>query len=838
MRRIVRLLVALSAVAVLVAPAAADARSAAGPAGLHGFLLRADEPLSTSFPRTPSFGWSPVPGALRYEFQLSTSSSFRENGIVFSDTSLTTPVAAPGLTLPWITGEPHALYARVRAVLEDTTTEWSAPFGFDMEPAQVAAPLPSSPGLLRWTPVEGATSYEVWFVDLPKIIRTQTNVADEREFYTLHQAASWLSTVRWRVRARRLDLSTRANGLPASTAGAWSPVYSSVNPPFAVGPLRPAATVSDVVATGVPSGPSHRLMPAFVFNGNANAAGVARELYRVQVFTDRKCINRVYTSAVIGSPAYAPRRSGPLQLPRSSAAVAAARDTYLPDGAEGASYLADGDLAVANESLPDVQPTTGLPAGTASATPKPDDSTASAPTTPAAGTTPAAPAAPATPAAPAAKDPPKDTGTVDLVKATGAFGPPIDIWDTDWANGGGYYWTVIPVDAIVPGAATTSVSVGSAIGATTLPVVNGAGFGTGDSISVGVGVSIESATVTGTTATTLTVGSPLRFGHGNGEPVTRTNGTIEYRDGELAQDACAAGRVMRFGKESEPSLTGAGDAFASGLTPDGKLGSADGDPAFYGPAVVSWTTALGSSVYAVQWSKTRHPFRPEPDPATNALGMLTPNTSAVLPLEPGTWYYRVRGYSYSLPTGSQALSWSDPQKIVSAKPTFKVVDGGDDDDAGTKVLSVRSGGFAVRVPSSWSSGSRTSQARAPRLAPVGSGTLRLAAGDGKSSALFVQTASYRGAASHSAWTRSTVAAIKKTRGRTGSVTCASVSLPAATGVRCSLSVKTAGSTQAAVVYALDHRGATYTLTFATVPRASAAKNAVFAAAARSFRFTR
>ena len=63
------------------AEAATPVRGAA-PAHLHGFLLRADEPVQDSFSRTPSFGWDPVPGAMRYQFQLATSSTFRESGLV------------------------------------------------------------------------------------------------------------------------------------------------------------------------------------------------------------------------------------------------------------------------------------------------------------------------------------------------------------------------------------------------------------------------------------------------------------------------------------------------------------------------------------------------------------------------------------------------------------------------------------------------------------------------------------------------------------------------------------------------------------------------------------
>ena len=273
------------------------------PGGLHPFLLRVDEPRSDSFSRTPAFAWNPVSGAVRYEFQLSTSNAFRESGIVYSDTSLTSPVASPALTLPWITGTPHALYARVRAVLDNSTTAWSAPFGFDMEPPNVPAPLPAAPGLLRWTPVDGAAGYQVWFVDLPKMITVTTNVADQREFYSFHQAASWLSTVRWRIRAMRNDFNGRANGLPAVAYGPWSPVYSSVNPPFAVGPLQPAQTISDVASSGAASSPAHRLMPAFVYGGSDSLSAVTRELYRVQVFTDKRCVNRVYSGAIVGSPA-------------------------------------------------------------------------------------------------------------------------------------------------------------------------------------------------------------------------------------------------------------------------------------------------------------------------------------------------------------------------------------------------------------------------------------------------------------------------------------------------------------------------------------------------------
>lgn len=821
----------------LASPATAATPAAAAPIGLHGFLLRVDEPRTDVFPRTPSFAWNPVPGAVHYEFQLSTSSSFRDSGIVFSDTSLTSPVASPWLSLPWITGTPHALYARVRAVLDDTTTDWSTSFGFDMQPSAPPAPLPSYPGLLRWTPVDGALGYQVWFVDVPKVITVTTNVADEREFYTFHQAASWLSTVRWRIRALRGDFNTRLNGLPIATYGAWSPVYSSVNPPFAVGPLKPLVTVSDVISNGSTSAPAQRLMPAFVYSGNQSFAGVSNELYRVYVYTDRGCLNRVYTGAIVGSPAYAPRLSGPLALPQLTSSLVSARSHYLPDGTDVTSSTWDGEQVTANESLPGVSPTGSLPAGT-------QPTTGTPPTTPAPTPTPAAGGTP-----PATSD--ASASTVSLIKMPDKVGPPTDLWDTDWAHGGGYYWTVVPVVATIPDALTTTIV--GAVKGSDIPVANAGGFLAGDTVSIGSGSNVELAVVANVAGNVLTLGAAPKNSHFPGEPVTRTVGALRYTDTELAQDVCAAGRVSRFGKESEPSLTAGGDLFATGLSPTGKLTSAGDTPSFYGAPLVAWTSALSAGVYEVQWSKTRVPFNAETDPATGALGMLTVNTSAVLPITSGIWYYRVRGFDFSLPTGAQAMSWSDLASIVVAKPTFSIVGG--TATIGTTAYRVPAGGFTVRVPSSWAGVDRATAGRALKTKPAlvaylgpklkslatGGSSLRFVAydptGSTVSTALVVQASTSRGAYTRSEWVKNVTAQANALPNRVGSVQCAQVSLPAGLGVRCKYTGKAQGRTETAIVYFLQHRGGTYSLTFTSAPGAAAAKAPIFTSAARSFRFT-
>src|SRR6478752_7397388 len=122
--RAARLILLATVVALVLAAASSGAVGA--PTGLHGFLLRADEPATTAFHTTPSFAWSPVPGATGYQFQLSLSGTFRDNGVIYNDATVLTPVEAPPLTLPWITGDPHSLYARVRALVGTTPGPWSA----------------------------------------------------------------------------------------------------------------------------------------------------------------------------------------------------------------------------------------------------------------------------------------------------------------------------------------------------------------------------------------------------------------------------------------------------------------------------------------------------------------------------------------------------------------------------------------------------------------------------------------------------------------------------------------------------------------------------------------
>jgi hypothetical protein len=611
-----RVLSLAALLAALALAGSADARRpSSAPTGLHPFVLRADEPVQHTFSRTPSFGWNPVRGAVAYQFELATSQRFSDSSMIWSAQGLKTPAVAIPVSLPWMTGHPYSLYAHVRAVTRKGTGPWSAPFGFNMRWPAVPAPLsPSYPGLLRWTQVPGANGYVVWLVDAGKWFTTRSNMADEREYYTFHQDPTWTGVVHWRVRATRWLYGQTDNGIPAVSYGPWSPVYTSYNPPVSTGPLTVDATVSKVVSNAGQQR-DHEIMPAFLYHGDTSIDGSTHQLYRVEVFTDSDCLNPVFRGAIVGSPAYVPREVGPNAMPTDVNGVNAAASVYLGFGAEPVSQTFEGLNVTTNE----MDVVSGDGGG---------DHTGLPPS--------------------------------QLVKAA-----KVDLWDSDWA-GGSYYWTVMPVDAVADQQLTTVLAAPASQGATTITVVDATGILAGDVLQIG-SPSHENAVVQSINGTDITLAAGLTAFHAAGENVVRPSGGVKYRDAELTQDACASGRMLTFGKSSQPAVTGQAAPFASGLSPDGKLvAAASSKPKFYGQPLIAWQPTLATDQYEVQWSRTRYPWR-------TAGSKLTWSTSLSLPLSPGTWYYRIRGID-SLMTGSKTqLSWSNPVRLVVTKPRFRVV---------------------------------------------------------------------------------------------------------------------------------------------------------------------
>ncbi len=75
------------------------------------------------------------------------------------------------------------------------------------------------------------------------------------------------------------------------------------------------------------------------------------------------------------------------------------------------------------------------------------------------------------------------------------------------------------------------------------------------------------------------------------------NDAFEYQDTQAAQDACAAGRISRFGKVSQAVPTAGNNAFVTSLSLSGKMTSAAASrsPRVYGSStLVTWTPALAA----------------------------------------------------------------------------------------------------------------------------------------------------------------------------------------------------------------------------------------------------
>jgi hypothetical protein len=632
--------------AALALTGSVQARVAApppAPQGLKPFLLRVDEAPQREFTRTPSFSWQPVRRAVRYEFELAKNDEFSEGSIFWSDSKLKAPAVSIPLALPWLTGSPYALYARVRAITTSGVTKWSRPYGFDVRWGTTPQQLPSDPGMSRWTVVPGATSYHVWFVDVfpGKVVATKTNAVDHRDFYTFHQQGAFTGTVRFRVRAVRNLYGAIPTGLPAVTHGPWSPVYTSLNPAIAGGVVRPVAATSDSTVSTPTEAGLHRLTPAFAFSGTTDAAGTLFDLYRVYVFSDRDCVNTIFRGAIVGSPAYVPRLTGPLKLPQSSDELTKALASILGDGTEPKTFTADGLQIQTTE-----QDTKGAaPAG--------GSGSAGASGSGSGGATPADPD-------PAAVPPATDPNLPATPLTTGA---PVDLWESGWPNGR-FYWTVVPVRYVVDNTVPYGVANFAMAGQITIEVDND-GFKPG-SATIGAGANAEQIEVASVNGRTLTLSAPLTKSHMIGTHVLGS-GTIKYYDVETPQDACAAGRILSFGKTSEPATARSGKPYVSGLSPKGRLVAAAGrTPAFYGTPLVAWEPALGADQYQVQWSKSRYPWRTEGEKLTYA-------TSALLPVAPGRWWYRIRGINFSLPGTARAMTWSAPNELRVTKPTFKVV---------------------------------------------------------------------------------------------------------------------------------------------------------------------
>lgn len=366
---------ALICTATGAASSAVSVKVPRAPANLRPFVFRADEPVKAdhTYSQMPAFAWSAVRGAEHYELQIATSRAFVSSTSLYDDAALTVPVASVQLQVPWMTGKPYALWARVRDISKGHTSAWSSAFGFNTGWEQVPQQETAPAGLIRWAPVDGATGYEVWYLNVPDNYNTHfttlTNVADEREYWTFHPADA--ASIKWRVRAIRLVTSgSLPNGISVTSYGPYSPVFTTTNPTaLAASPLKAVAAASNVDSTpGTPK--AHQLTPGFAWTGTegADGFGAGAQLWRVYVFTDKQCVNVAMTGSLVGGPAWAPRAGDPLAMPVTTKDLQdASAGKFLGFGTQTGVFMRDGTTPLASEEQTADGGAAGSPAGSSGA---------------------------------------------------------------------------------------------------------------------------------------------------------------------------------------------------------------------------------------------------------------------------------------------------------------------------------------------------------------------------------------------------------------------------------------------------------------------------------------
>ena len=168
--------------------------------------------------------------------------------------------------------------------------------------------------------MDGATGYQVWFLNAPAAgRRSRPSPTSPTSASTTCRARHPPAPSSGASAPSASRTAAAKNGLPAASYGPWSPVFRSAAPaqaPAVAGPPRQGG-VGRRLDPGHPK--PHTLVPALTVNG---APTTPEGLYRVYVFTDRDCVNRVFTGYPVSSPAYAPRSNGGQALPEGKQLMA------------------------------------------------------------------------------------------------------------------------------------------------------------------------------------------------------------------------------------------------------------------------------------------------------------------------------------------------------------------------------------------------------------------------------------------------------------------------------------------------------------------------------------
>ena len=217
---------------------------------------------SSTTDTTPTFSWTAVAGAAKYEIQIADSAADLEINPTVDDKNVSGTSYTPTTALT----NQQTYHWRVRAVNgEGQVGNWSTVYSLlveigavsDLNPADESSTTDTTP-TFRWTAVAGAAKYEIQIADsAANLAGSQSVDVNDGTSYTPTTALTNLQTHHWRVRAVDGD----------GQVGNWSTVYSLRVEIGAVSGLSPTDGSSTKDTT-----------PAFSWNAVAGAAK-----YQIQI---------------------------------------------------------------------------------------------------------------------------------------------------------------------------------------------------------------------------------------------------------------------------------------------------------------------------------------------------------------------------------------------------------------------------------------------------------------------------------------------------------------------------------------------------------------------------
>ena len=317
-----RLLVSARARRRRARPGGADRAAPAAPTGLHGFLLRADEPAVDTFPRTPSFAWTPYDRAQSYDFQLATSKTLRRQRDRLVDREPLDAADGAGRVAPGVAAvddrQPvRALRARPRPHRLGRSRAGARRSASTCAGSRCPSSLARRPGLVRWR-------------------RSRARPRTRSGSWTPRKVIATDHERRRRARVLQLPPGLRLDGdgpvarprgaqalrlAPERPAGRLDrpvePTRSSRRTrPCPSGGLTPTRAVSDTIVDRSRPGRARSDAGLRLQRRTPRRTASAARLYRVYVSTDRQCVNTVFTRRRRRQPRLRPANERPARTAR------------------------------------------------------------------------------------------------------------------------------------------------------------------------------------------------------------------------------------------------------------------------------------------------------------------------------------------------------------------------------------------------------------------------------------------------------------------------------------------------------------------------------------------